>query len=331
MHAGGRVHGTIIWEFRTMEFLNPQQPRIVYMGTPAISAIVLSGLIEAGFHIVGLVCNEDRPVGRRGEMKYPPTKEVALSHGIPVFQPHRIRNDYQTLIEWKPDVIVTMAYGQIVPQAVLDIPSHGCINLHGSLLPKLRGAAPIQRSIMQGDCKTGVTLMEMVDKMDAGRMYDSIEIEIAADDNFSSLAEKMGQAAKELIVKDLLPYLNGELPGIPQNEEEVTFAPKILPEDEKLSFAQPAKDFVNQVRGLSFTPGGYAMLEGKKCKVFSAKAISSEIIAEPGTIVSDKKGLFVQCLDGVVSLLQIQLEGKKCMDAKSFVNGVRDLKGKTFE
>ena len=330
-HASARVHVTIFSERLTMKFENRQQPRIVYMGTPEISAIVFKGMLDAGFNIVGLVCNEDRPIGRKGALECPATKKIAMEHGIPVFQPHRIRNDYQTLADWNPDVVVTMAYGQIVPQAVLDIPRFGCINLHGSLLPKLRGAAPIQRSIMQGDTVTGVTLMEMVDKMDAGRMYDKIEVEILPEDNYSSLAEKIGNAAKELILRDLLSYLNGELPGEAQNEEEVTFAAKISPEDEKLSFHSPVQSFVNMVRGLSLTPGGYVLLEGKKFKILSAKAHSDEVVAVPGTIVSDKKGIFVQCEDGIVSLHMVQMEGKKPMDAKSFVNGVRDLKGKVFE
>ena len=314
-----------------MKFTEKSQPRVVYMGTPEISATVLRGMIEAGFNIVALICNEDRPVGRKNTLVPPPTKAVALEAGIPVYQPHRIRLDYEWLKEIKPDVIVTMAYGQIVPQGVLDIPQYGCINLHGSLLPKLRGAAPIQRAIMNGESVTGVTLMEMVDKMDAGRMYDKAIVPIDDGDNYSTLSEKIGAADRDLIIKDLLPYLNGELKGEVQEESQVTFANKIKPEDEHLPLSLSAEEFVRYVRGMSLTPGGYLFLDGKKLKILAAHVDSECEGVLPGNIVSDRKGLFIQVGKGVVSVDLLQLEGKKTMDAKSFVNGVRDLKGKVLE
>ncbi len=310
---------------------NLSEARIVYMGTPEISAIVLRGMIEAGFPIVGLVCNEDKVAGRGNKIEMPPTKKVAMEHGIPVFQPHRIRLDYAFLEELKPDVIVTMAYGQIVPKGVLDIPGHGCINLHGSLLPKLRGAAPIQRSLINGDAETGVTLMEMVEAMDAGRMYDKAIVPISEDDNYSSLATKIGIAARDLILSDLMPYLQGRLPGIPQEESEVTIAPKILPAEEHLSLSQDAESFLHYVRGLSDTPGGYLMLGGKKFKIYAAHFVASDVLGIPGEIVDDKKKLHLQLKDGVVSLDSVQLEGKKRMDAHSFVNGFQGLKGQILE
>ena len=306
-----------------------QNARIVYMGTPEISATVLSGLLEEGFNVVGLVCNPDKPQGRKGTLVPPPTKVLALSHGIPVFQPAKIRLDHAFLDELKPDVIVTMAYGQIVPQAVLDAPKRGCINLHGSLLPKLRGAAPIQRSIDEGHALTGVTLMQMVAAMDAGAMYDKKEVAIEESDDYTSLAEKIGLAARELILEDLLPYLNGALPGIPQDETEVTFAAKITPEDEHLDFRFDAERLSRRIRALSKTPGGYAFLDGLKLKIFQAKR-SDLPVGKPGEVVKAKKGFFVSCLDGVLELTQVQLEGKKPTDGKSFVNGYRDLEGKTL-
>ena len=307
------------------------QARIVYMGTPEISAIVLRGMIEAGFPVVGLVCNEDKITGRGKKLEMPPTKKVALEHGIPVFQPHRIRLDYAFLEELKPDVIVTMAYGQIVPKGVLDIPGHGCINLHGSLLPKLRGAAPIQRSLINGDSQTGVTLMEMVEAMDAGKMFDKAIVPISEDDYYSSLAEKIGVAARELILSDLLPYLQGKLPGIPQEESVVTIAPKILPVEEHLSITLGTAAFLRYVRGLSDVPGGYLMLGDKKLKIYSAHFVSSEKVGTPGEIVEDRKRLHVQLQDGIVSLDSVQLEGKKRMDSRSFVNGNQGLKGRVLE
>ena len=304
-----------------------ENARIVYMGTPEISATVLRGLIEEGFNIVGVICNPDKPTGRKGTLTPCPVKLLALEHGIPVFQPAKIRLEHDFLKELDPDVIVTMAYGQIVPDAVLSCPVRGCVNLHGSLLPKLRGAAPIQRAIDEGMSVTGVTLMEMVAKMDAGKMFDKIEVPISEGENYTSLASRIGLAARDLILRDLLPYLNGEFPGEEQDESEVTFAAKILPEDEHLDFSWTREALLRRIRALSLTPGGYAYLDGLKLKVYQASA-SDLPTGKPGEVVKARKGFFVSCLDGVVSLESVQLEGKKPTDGKSFVNGYRDLEGK---
>ncbi|MCR5348825.1 MAG: methionyl-tRNA formyltransferase [Bacilli bacterium] len=301
--------------------------RIVYMGTPAISATVLSGLLEQGFHVVGVICNPDKPTGRKGMLTPCPVKTVALQAGIPVFQPAKIRLDHGFLPSLEPDVIVTMAYGQIVPQEVLDCPKRGCINLHGSILPALRGAAPIQRALDLGLKETGVTLMQMVAAMDAGEAYDVEKVEIAEEDNYTSLAEKIGIAARNLIVRDLIPYLNGELPGVPQDESLVTFASKITPGDEKLDFHMSGKVFVNRVRALSLTPGGYAYLDGLKFKILSATPTDLPV-GQPGEVVKAKKGLFVSVSDATLRLDLVQLEGKKMVDGASFANGYRDLLGK---
>lgn len=302
------------------------------MGTPAISAIVLTGLLENHFNVIGLVCNEDKPVGRKGKIEPPPTKLVAEKFGVPIFQPHRIRLENDFIRELKPDVIVTMAYGQIVPDAVLTAPKYGCLNLHGSLLPAWRGAAPIQRSIMAGEKETGVTLMEMVAAMDAGRMYDNAVISIQENDNYSSLSEKIGIAARDLILKDLLPYLNGELKGEEQDEKLVTFAAKIKPEEEHLDLKMKSLDFIHTLRGLSENPGGYLFLDGKKMKILKASVFSSDIDHPLGATVPHKKKLLLQLSDGVITLDEVQLEGKKKMDGTSFLNGFRSiLEGSRFE
>ena len=206
--------------------------RIVFMGTPEIAANVLQALIENEYNIVGVIAQPDKPIGRKKILEPVPTKKVALKHGIPVFQPYKIKLDYEFLKELKPDLIITLAYGQIVPQGVLDIPPLGCINLHGSLLPKYRGAAPIQYAIKNGDKITGVTLMEMIDKMDAGKMYAKKTIAISDDDNSSSLFNKIGECAKELILETLPLYLEGKLNGEEQDESLVSFCPTIKPEEE---------------------------------------------------------------------------------------------------
>ena len=167
--------------------------RIVYMGTPSLSSYILEGLINNGYNIVGLVSQEDKPVGRKGLIEPTPTKQIALKYNIPVFQPHKIRLDYEFMKELKPDLIVTCAYGQILPQGLLDIPTLGSINVHGSLLPKYRGASPIQQALINGDKKSGVTIIEMIDKMDAGDMLDKEEFDLTIDDNYTSTCEKMAK------------------------------------------------------------------------------------------------------------------------------------------
>lgn len=307
-----------------------ENTRIVYMGTPGISAGVLKGLIEDGFNVVGVICNPDKPQGRKGTLTPPPVKRIACAYGIPVYQPAKIRLDYGFLEELKPDVIVTMAYGQIVPKGVLEAPKKGCVNLHGSLLPALRGASPIQAALQQGLTKTGVTLMQMVEAMDAGLMYDIEVVPIDEDDNFTALSEKISLAATKLILRDLIPYMNDELPGIPQNEDEVTIVGKIKPEDEHLDFSWDAKRLCNQIRALSLTPGAYAMLDGLELKILKARVVEGTIDAAPGTVVLAKKGFQVATGEGVLSLEEVQLSGKKAMDGKSFVNGYRDLLGKVL-
>ncbi len=300
------------------------------MGTPEISAYVLESLLQHGYQVVALISNEDKEVGRKHLLEPTPTKQVALRYGVPVYQPHRIRLDHAWLSTLQPDVIVTFAYGQIVPQEVLDAPKKGCINLHGSLLPKLRGAAPIQRAIIGGEKTTGVTLMQMVQAMDAGLMYDKEEVEIAEDETYSSLQLKIAKAGEKLILRDLFPYLNDELPGTPQNEEEATFADKIKPEHEHLSLCLDAAALVRWIRGLSETPGGYLMLEGKKLKIYQAALVNNLNEAPVGTIVRADKQLIFQADGGQIRILSLQLEGKKKMDAASFLNGQRDLVGKAL-
>lgn len=314
-----------------MKFNSNKDVRIVYMGTPEISAKVLKRVLSEGFSVVGVISNEDKEVGRKHQKEETPVKKVALSHNIPVYQPHRIRLDHDFLSSIDFDVLLTMAYGQIVPEEVLLAPKIGAVNLHGSLLPSYRGAAPIQRAIMDGKSKTGVTLMKMVKEMDAGTMYDKLEVEIAPDDDYSSLQEKIAFAAGELAAKDLLKYANGELRGEEQDPSSVTFANKILPENEHLPLDLDVSSLLCYIRGLSLTPGGYFLLEGKKLKVYKASLFSKEEKGRLGQIIPDRKKLLIQGKGGILSLEKIQLEGKKAMDAVNFLNGAKDLPGKAVE
>ncbi|MBQ0008983.1 MAG: methionyl-tRNA formyltransferase [Firmicutes bacterium] len=302
------------------------ETRIVYMGTPEMSAQVLEALIQEGFNIVAVIAQEDRPVGRKAILTEVPTKVVAKQHNIPVYQPHKIRLDYEFVKDLKPDLILTMAYGQIVPQGLLDIPPMGALNLHGSILPKYRGAAPIQRAIMCGETYTGVTLMEMVDKMDAGKMYGVESCEILPEDNYTSLCEKIVKCAIEVTKKFLPVYIEGKLIGEEQDESKVTFADKILPETEKLSLDYDAKTFVNYVRGMSEEPGGYLILNDLKFKILKAKISDQKVDGPVGSLLVNKS-VYLKLKDAVIELLEVQLSGKKKMDGKSFANGSKHLNG----
>ena len=296
--------------------------RIIFMGTPNISSKVLEGLILNGYNVVAVIAQPDREVGRKKVLEPVPTKVVAEKYNILVYQPVKIRKDYEFVKELSPDVIVTLAYGQIVPQGLLDIPKQGCINLHGSLLPKYRGAAPIQYALINNEKVTGMTLMKMVKEMDAGEMYATEEVEISEDDNATSLFEKMGDAALRLILKALPIYLEGNLKGVAQDESLVTFAPSIKPEEEKIDLSKTKEEIYGLIRGLSDVPGAYLYFEDTKLKIYRAKIVSDETLGEVGEIVkADKFGLYMQTVNGVLSLLDLQQEGKKRMDYKSFVNG----------
>ena len=301
------------------------------MGTPQISADVFEAMIQDGYHFVGLVCQPDHPVGRKGIIEKCPTKLIAEKYDIPVFQPIKIRDDYSFMNNLKVDLVITLAYGQIVPQGFLDIPPYGCLNLHGSLLPKLRGASPIQTALINNEKVTGVTLMEMVAAMDAGRMYGKKEVVISDDDNSTSLFKKIGEAARDLVLELLPKYINGEIKGEEQNEAEVTFCSLIKPEQEKIDLSKDIKDIYGLIRGLSDEPGAYLYLNDQKVKIFKASIANDVVNAEVGTIVeADKRGLLIQLNNGQLAILELQKEGKKRMDYRSFINGNQNLLGAKF-
>lgn len=306
--------------------------RIIFMGTPEISASVLEGIISAGYNVVAVIAQPDRPVGRKKIMTPVPTKVVAEKYNIPVYQPLKIRKEFEFVNELHPDVIITLAYGQIVPQGLLDIPPLGCLNLHGSLLPKYRGAAPIQYALMNNDKVTGMTLMKMVKEMDAGEMYATEEVVIADEDNSTSLFIKMGEAALKLILRELPIILAGELKGVPQDESLVNFAPSIKPEEEKLDLNKSKEELQGYIRALSDAPGAYLYLDNLKLKIYRSQIVSDEVSREVGEIIkADKKGLHLQAKNGVLALLDIQLEGKKRMDYMSFINGHPHLLGERLK
>ena len=250
--------------------MNGKEIRIIFMGTPMISAAVLEAMINEGFNVVGVIAQPDKPQGRDGQVIKVPTKKVAERYNIPVFQPVKVRKEYEFARDLKPDLIVTIAYGQIIPQGLIDIPTFGCVNLHGSLLPKYRGASPIQQALINGDKITGMSLMEMTAEMDAGDVFDTEEVEITEDDNSDSLFIKMGEAAKRLIIRDVEPLINGKLARKPQDISKVTFCSQIKPEQEKLDFSLNTINVIGWIRALADKPGAYMEIEGVKYKIFKA-------------------------------------------------------------
>lgn len=297
--------------------------KIIFMGTPNFAVPSLEALNEK-YEVVLVVSQPAKPEGRKGFLKNPPVALKALELGIQLFQPEHIKNEYEYFKNIKADMIVTAAYGQFIPTKILNLYKK-CINVHGSLLPHHRGGAPIQRAIINGDKKTGVTIMEMVKKMDAGRMYASSEIPILDSDNNSSLFEKLAIIGKNLLMENIEDIYNGKNEGIMQNEEEATISPNIAPEEEKINFNIDARKVFNLIRGLSDEPGAYCEYNGQRIKIYKASIEKNDSDASPGTIINIKKSLIVKCKTDAISILELQIPGKKRMNVKDFLNGQKLL------
>ena len=308
--------------------------KILFMGTPDFSVNVLNGLIE-NYDVVGVVTQPDKEVGRHRELKAPPVKEVALKNNIPVYQPSRIKQEYDKLLTLDVDMIVTCAYGQIIPKVLLDFPKYGCINVHASLLPKLRGGAPIHKAIINNYPRTGVTIMYMVEKMDAGDIISQVETEILPSDNLESLHDRLSILGTKLLLETIPNIVSGNINPVKQNEEEVTYAWNITREEEHIDFNKSVIEIFNQIRGLSPHPGAYAMLDGNIVKIYASRISDSFYSTlkngEIGKIYKD--GIGVSCKDGEIIITEIQFAGKKRMKVSDYLNGSDGSKliGKIFE
>lgn len=302
--------------------------RIVFMGTASFSLAVLKMLIAEKYNIVGVVSQPDRYVGRKKVLTMPDVKVEALKYDIPVIQPQKIREDYQEILDLKPDLIITAAYGQIVPQAVLDVPRLGCVNVHASLLPKYRGGAPVHQAIIDGEEKTGVTIMYMVKKMDAGNMISQKETPILEEDTVGVLYDRLSNIGAELLKETLPSILNETNASVKQNETLVTYAPTLSREDERIDWDFSAREVYNKVRGTDPWPGSYTTYKGKTIKVWAGQvhqcenALKHHEFQENGTIVKIfKDAIGVKVHDGVFLITELQLEGKKRMFVKDYLNG----------
>jgi methionyl-tRNA formyltransferase len=281
--------------------------------------------------VIGIVCQPDKPIGRHHQLEKPPTKLLAEQYGIPVFQPSKIRLDPGPLLELDVDYILTLAYGQIVPQSVLDLPKKGAYNLHGSLLPKLRGASPLRYCFVENMTETGVTLMKMVLAMDAGDRLASATLPILPDDTYSTLLKRFTHLTQTFILEQLPLLIEGKLQSIPQNEDEVTFAPLIKKEQEHLPLEASFDTFLGWVRALSDEPGGYLLLEEKKIKLFQVHAKPDANMYPLGTIISiDKHGLIFQGNHVLYTAFEIQIEGKNRQSIQEIANGYRRWVGLKF-
>lgn len=307
--------------------------RAVFMGTPDFAVPILASLIEK-INVVMVVSQPDREKDRKGNTIYSPCKELALANGIEVYQPLKIREEYQKVLDQKPDIIITAAYGQIIPTEILDYPKYGCINVHGSLLPKLRGGAPIHHAIMNGDKEAGVTIMYMAQKMDAGDIISQRKVDIPDDMTLDELYSKLSLLGRDLLVDTLPSVIEGTNNRIKQNEDEVTFGYNITKEEEKINFNDTSVNIHNKIRGLSSIPGAYGILNNKRIKIY--KSIKTDILSKekPGTIINiNSDGIFVATSDYVIRLIDIKLEGKKRCLVKDFINGIKkeDYINEVFE
>jgi methionyl-tRNA formyltransferase len=300
--------------------------QVVFMGTPDFAVNILQALMQE-HEVIGVVTQPDRPAGRNRQLQPSPVKQVALEHGIAVLQPEKIRRAeaIAELEQWSADVYVVAAFGQILPQRVLDLPTFGSINVHASLLPRWRGAAPIQAAIRYGDAESGVTIMKMDAGLDTGPMLKMRSIPIQADEIGQSLHDKLAQLGAALLLETLPEYLNGSVIPTPQPEDGVTYAGMVSKDEGNLDWNVDAVTLERLIRAFTPWPGTYSFWNGQLLKVIAAAVTSGR--ATPGEIVHTQSGIAVGTGDGLLLLKQIQLAGRKAMNASDFVRGQADFVG----
>ena len=298
--------------------------KIVFMGTPNFAATALQELLNEELEIAAVYTQPDKPQGRKMKMTAPPVKELALHYNLPILQPKTLKDEEVTaqMQEISPDLIIVVAYGKILPPEILHIPSMGCVNLHASLLPKYRGAAPIQRAILAGEKETGVTTMFMDEGLDTGDILLQEKVLIAENENSIELFDKMAHVGAKLLVKTIYALSNKSITPILQDSEKSSYAAMITKEEGCIDFCQSAQKIHNIIRGLSGWPIAYAYLGNKKLKIHQSVLLNDldNTTGNPGELV-DTKRCIIQCQDGAIELLKVQLEGGKVMSGKDFLNG----------
>ena len=307
--------------------------RIVFMGTPAFAAHVLEGLLNAGYNIVAVVTQADAPVGRKHVLTPSPVKEVALKHHLALLQPLHIRKEYADVLKYEPDLIITCAYGQIIPSALLNYPRFSCINTHASLLPSYRGGAPIQRAIMAGEKNSGITIMYMNEKMDEGDILYQKSLDIREDDTSTSLFARLSDLALEMLLEYLPLHFKGDIHPLKQDSQKATYAYNLTKDDEHIDFNADVLQVYNHIRALLDNPGAYAMMDGKVVKFNDVSYLRQAIEALPGTFLGlYEKQIAVSAVGGIILFATLQMAGKKPLKAVDFYNGAgKAMVNKRFE
>lgn len=309
--------GIILGEVKQMK-----KERIIFMGTPEFACAILKQLIDDRYSIVAVVSQPDKKVGRKQVVEQTPVKELALQHNILVLQPLQITKDYQAILDLQPDVIITCAYGQFIPTQVLEAPTYGSINVHASLLPKLRGGAPIHWAIINGEQESGVSIMRMIKKMDAGAVMAQSHVAILPKDTTGTLYDKLKESGAKLLHESLPKLIDGTATFVDQDETQATFGFNIKKEEEKIDFDQDATIVYNHIRGLIPTPAGYALLQGKKVKFHKVHCVSEEHSYASGELIGwMDDGYAIAAKHGFIIMEELQIEGKGKIDAKAFYNG----------
>ncbi len=307
--------------------------RILYMGTPDIAVPTLECICEAGHEVIGVVTQPDKPKGRGGAVQFPPVKTKALELGLPVYQPRRVREEefLQVVRDLAPDAVVVFAFGQILPQKFLDIPRYGCINIHASLLPKYRGAAPIQWVIIDGEKETGITIMQMDAGLDTGDMLKKLVIPIAEDETGGSLHDKLMVAGGPLLLDTLKEIEAGTVVAEPQTGE-TCYAAMLDKALGNVDWTMSAERIERLIRGLNPWPSAYTRWNGKTMKLWQAKILPDNTAEKetPGTVIRLEGGICVQCGEGILQITELQLEGKKRMEAAAFLRGAHVAVGDVF-
>lgn len=296
--------------------------KVIFMGTPEFAVPVLQTLID-NTEVVLVVTQPDKLVGRNKVLTPPPVKQLALENNIEVFQPTKIREDYERITSLNADLIITCAYGQIIPEAILNNPRLGCINVHASLLPRLRGGAPIHHAIIDGEEKTGITIMYMDKKMDTGDIISTVEYKIKDTDNVGTLHDELSKLGSELLLQTLPSIVDGTNNRTPQNHDEATYAWNIKREEEHVTFNRPSKEILNQIRGLNPWPTANAIILDQEVKILEAYIGEKDSKLSPGIVCEINKDNFaITTNDKIIHITKVKPFGKKIMDARDYINGM---------
>lgn len=299
--------------------------KIIFMGTPGFSVPILQALFESDYEVIAVVTQPDRPVGRKRVLTPPPVKELALQHNVPIYQPEKISGSEEMaeLIALEADLIVTAAYGQFLPTKLLNAPKYRAINVHASLLPKYRGGAPVHYAIIDGEKETGVSIMYMERKMDAGDVLVQKSIPIEASDDVQAMFDKLSILGRDLLMETLPKLFAGDINPVPQDESKVTFSPNISREEERIDWELTATQIANKIRGMRPWPVAHALLNDERCKMWAAVPVEEASDSKPGTITHwDKSGIYVACGQATtLKITELQPSGKKRMTVTDFLNG----------